>query len=336
MLERITARAVDEAAGRPARPPIRSRRMDTTWIYFLGFNYGERIKIGQSRQRKGDRIKQHERLPTGEKLQVELLCEVRGKPADEKTVQRFFSKWSVEGSEEVFWPSAELVDYVRWLRDQYFVAVTETTEDEREELPVIDSTAWLPNETRRKAKPRGVQTEFIERADPFVLGNRDITGDDYYTSEEVIAAARRLMGDIDLDPASHVVANTVVQAKRFFNQAENGLLQEWSGRLWINPPFSQWKQWVPKIIGEWRSGRIEEMCVLSAMRTVTARYFEALLAESNGVCVMSGRRKFWGGVAGDAPDDGHCIFYFGNRKDDFRKQFWELGTVFFDSRRERN
>lgn len=42
---------------------------------------------------------------------------------------------------------------------------------------------------------------------------------------------------IDLDPASSSNANKVVQAERFFNWEQNGLLQEWkASRVYLYPP----------------------------------------------------------------------------------------------------
>jgi hypothetical protein len=53
---------------------------------------------------------------------------------------------------------------------------------------------------------------------------------------EIVKAARLVMGGIDLDPASSAVFNTVVQAKKIFTRKDNGLAQEWSGRVFLNPP----------------------------------------------------------------------------------------------------
>lgn len=61
---------------------------------------------------------------------------------------------------------------------------------------------------------------------------------EYYTPAWVTDAAGRVMGGIDLDPASCEVANTMyVGAARYFTVADNGLSLPWVGRVWMNHPF---------------------------------------------------------------------------------------------------
>jgi hypothetical protein len=80
---------------------------------------------------------------------------------------------------------------------------------------------------------------------------RAIARSEFYTPPEVVAAARTLLGAIDLDPASCAAANEVVRASRYYSFREDGLALPWHGRVWINPPFP-WLPWVPKLLAEWR------------------------------------------------------------------------------------
>lgn len=304
-----------------------TKRSDFTWIYFLNVNR-EMVKIGHSRQKRGERQKQHEKSKFGFTPNIELICELKGSVSDEKAIHRHFARFRVPGDEkELFYPSDEVLDYVRWLRDMWFVAVPDTTDEQREALPIEDFTHWSPGGNHSKTPPKG---ELF--GDKWAFGDREITGDDFYTNKIVIDAARQVMGRIDVDPASHALANKVVGATTFYTKADNGLMRKWSGKVWINPPFSAWSVWVPKILNEWNSGRIEEMCVLSAMRTVTAQYFAPFVAASDAICIMKGRIKFWGGKAGDSPDDGHAVFYFGKNREGFLKAFSDLGTTFYSAK----
>lgn len=82
------------------------------------------------------------------------------------------------------------------------------------------------------------------------------------TPPEVIAYARYVMGDIDLDPASSMYWNHhIVKAKRYFTKEDDGLVQPWAGRVLLNPPGTpdedRGKKSVPKLfweraVGHWR------------------------------------------------------------------------------------
>jgi hypothetical protein len=57
------------------------------------------------------------------------------------------------------------------------------------------------------------------------------------TPKDVVDRARRLMGGIDLDPATTAEINAQhVRAKRFFTKDDDGLKQEWRGNIFLNPP----------------------------------------------------------------------------------------------------
>jgi hypothetical protein len=76
-------------------------------------------------------------------------------------------------------------------------------------------------------------------ASPKVMHSSE--SNEHYTPPEVVEAARyTLGGEIDLDPASCALANTVVKARCFM--AEGSLDRDWTGpdgepaTVWLNPP----------------------------------------------------------------------------------------------------
>ena len=283
-----------------------------------------RIKIGKATD-FAKRRREHEASKLGLRIYFEPLCVVRGQASDESAIHRYFREFQYNGEEEVFHPSDSLVDYIRWLRDQYFAWVPENC-DYAEPDEVIDSSQWLPIAGRKKPVPVGVLPGVYG---PLNLPPPEITADDFYTHSRILNPVRVFLGgEIDLDPASHAIANREVKSRRFFTRNDNGLMQPWCGRVWCNPPFSHWGDWAPKIASEWKRGGISEMCVLAACRTLTAQQFSPVVKTASAICVLFGRIPFWGSNATSSPDDGHCIFYFGNRCNEFSLAMAEIGTTF--------
>ena|SRR5665647_815629 len=66
---------------------------------------------------------------------------------------------------------------------------------------------------------------------------RNSGNNEWYTPESYIRAATAVMGEIDLDPASTEIANSVVLAKQIYTSADDGLNKNWSGKVWLNPPY---------------------------------------------------------------------------------------------------
>ena len=64
--------------------------------------------------------------------------------------------------------------------------------------------------------------------------------DDYLTPVPYVKAAREVLVEIDLDPASCAFAQQEIKAKRWFGPgspySENGLKADWAGRVLLNPP----------------------------------------------------------------------------------------------------
>jgi ParB family chromosome partitioning protein len=157
---------------------------------------------------------------------------------------------------------------------------------------------------------------------------------EWYAPEQVIEAARTVMGSIELDPASCPQANRRVRAQRIFTVREDGLKKPWKAEsLFLNPPFglvdneSYVGLWIRKLIGEYEAGRTRQ-ALLIVMATVSHRWFRPLW--SFPMCVTFKRLKFVRGSPKNTecrPTFGSAIIYFGPEVKRFALEFAHIGRI---------
>jgi hypothetical protein len=151
---------------------------------------------------------------------------------------------------------------------------------------------------------------------------------EWYTPAKIIEAAREVMGCIDLDPASCAFANDIVQAHKFFTEAEDGIAQEWQGCVFINPPFAHptVKYFAEKLLSSFSAGSVEQAIWLSNA-CVDVEWWQDL-AGIGTVCFHRGRIKFYGPEGKlQPPTLGQSVIYLGTEPQKFKKRFREFGVV---------
>lgn len=150
---------------------------------------------------------------------------------------------------------------------------------------------------------------------------------EWYTPAEYIQAARAVMGEIDLDPASSAEANEVIGADVFYTSEDDGLSRDWAGRVWMNPPYAAGliDRFAAKLVCHYSDEMITEAIVLVNNATETA-WFRTLVSLAGAVVFPGSRVKYWapGGVIG-APLQGQAVIYFGDRPGVFLAQFKRFG-----------
>ncbi len=198
-----------------------------------------------------------------------------------------------------------------------------------------DDTEYIPAPTRTFVMLDEFGTEEVLRVEddeeiaivkrPHVANNSG--NNEWYTPAEYIAAARAVMGTIDLDPASSDIANKTVQAAKYYTAETNGLDQEWEGKVWMNPPYAGdlIGQFTAKLIQHVQQYDVREAIVLVNNATETA-WFQELVSEASAVAFPRGRVRFWkpDGTPG-APLQGQAIVYIGVNQERFVNEFARFG-----------
>ncbi|HEU5375521.1 MAG TPA: DNA N-6-adenine-methyltransferase [Ktedonobacteraceae bacterium] len=160
------------------------------------------------------------------------------------------------------------------------------------------------------------------------------SGNEWFTPPSIIRAAKEVMGEINLDPASCVAANAFVQAERFYSKEDNGLLLPWFGNVWLNPPFGRTQQgrgsnlahFTIKLNSEYQSGNVKQAILLIPTNTATS-WFVPLW--DYPICFPRRRIRFLqpDGQVGQGMSFPTCLVYLGRRASRFAEVFSRFGHI---------
>lgn len=105
--------------------------------------------------------------------------------------------------------------------------------------------------------------------------------DEWLTPPEIVKA----LGQFDLDPAAPIVRPWDTAAQHFTIQ-DNGLMQRWRGRVWLNAPYSTLRPWLARM-AEHNAG-----VSLIFARTETEAFSRYVWEAASGVLFIEGRLHF--------------------------------------------
>lgn len=325
------------------------------WIYVLGERSGADIKIGHSKERTlQGRIGSVNGSQTRDESYV-LLAGMLGSTDAEKTIKRYFQEDRREDKgrrTEYFWPSDPLIEYVLWLRAQWWTCFDEdVNQNEWEEK---HHSEWVPTPERRAVRPTPDPDKLIQDYEQYKgplagtawswLPDPLTSFQDYFTvtrlddggyEAPIVERASQAMGGIDLDAASHWIANrwlhqAGIEIGDYFHVNRSAMEHDWVGRVWLNPPYGDNERWFARAIEMMDEGKLEQLCMVSPVWAFTTQIASEMTRRASAAVLLSPTPKFLNPA--DASRTGtnqpHAVFYWGDRSADFLMAYGDIGIPF--------
>lgn len=239
-------------------------------------------------------------LPEGDEQAFIAEQAESGKPLEKQSarqVQASVKQWKKKRAEETTTP-----DTIEEIKGTYF-----DLRGSEENSSVVEE---LNNKTPVKAP---------------ITFNTQSGNCEYYTPHPYIEAARRVLGKIDLDPASSLLANETVKAEKIYTVDDDGLAQEWFGNIWLNPPYASGL--IERFVDKLLSSNFQQAIVLVDNATET-RWFRKLVDNCAALVFTTGRINFNlpdGKPINGSPTRGQVFLYFGTDTQKFFDEFQQFG-----------
>lgn len=144
---------------------------------------------------------------------------------------------------------------------------------------------------------------------------------------DYVERARRVLGQIDLDPASGVLGQSIIKAETWFSKTSS-LEREWDGCVWLILPEPLTQKFVRKLLDERDSGRVKAAIVLTHSATQSA-WFQLLAQSATAICFTRNRvqvpdKK----IRKNAPSpQGQVLAYLGPDSAAFFDAFQDCGVT---------
>ena len=146
------------------------------------------------------------------------------------------------------------------------------------------------------------------------------TNDEVPTKRDLWEPLADAIGGFDLDPAAGCEPTPIAEDR--YTKADDGLSQPWYGTVWLNPPFSEKKQWYRKLVDEYWNGDVTRAVALATVDP-SANWFHQWFSTADLICYLDGRDWY---LAGDSPTFSTMVGVW-NPTDDVREKLSRLGTL---------
>jgi ParB family chromosome partitioning protein len=170
------------------------------------------------------------------------------------------------------------------------------------------------------------------KADPRKLayvGSIKRDSDSWYTPKRYIESARKVLGGFSLDPFSNAHSNTIVKARRFFDEKSNAFASSWGKpkTVWMNPPYGSplCTKSIALFLSEHEKTNFEAIVLVN--NATETKWFQAMLSQANAVCFTNHRIAFDNidGKHISGNTRGQAFFYFGKESGKFFAEFSQYG-----------
>ena len=159
------------------------------------------------------------------------------------------------------------------------------------------------------------------------------SSDEWQTPDEIFMYLHTVY-DFTLDAAA---SSSNYKCSNYYTKEDNSLLQDWNGRVFLNPPYSKGKQgaFLHKAIAELKHNpKCELVVALIPARTDTKCWHEVVFEYASEIIFIKGRLKFQNPTTksqGSAPFPS-CVVVFRKSADTmFAKPIdvkaWEIGST---------
>jgi hypothetical protein len=321
------------------------------WIYVFGEVTGADIKIGHTKE---PYVLRRLKIVNGEanRDRYVLLAAVHSQTSGETEAKSYFTERGLlredKNREEYFWPRDEIVEWILWLRQQWYVSFD--SQDDVEDAHEEHFSSWVPQPERRTVRPPEDPSRLIqdEQRTGHLAGTAwawmpDMTASfqDYFTDPKIVARAIEAMGGIDGDAASHWLAQkrlrkAGVVIPEYLHTNKSAFSHEWFDRTWLNPPYGENDRWFRRAIEMIDAGKTTQLCMLSPIYVFTTGIAEEIMRRSSAAIILSPTPKFYNpafptgydpvtGKSKDGTNLPHAIIYWGPRRQEFLSAFAGTG-----------
>lgn len=157
-----------------------------------------------------------------------------------------------------------------------------------------------------------------------------MANNEWGTPSKYIESARKVMGSIDLDPASNDAAQMTVKAGSYCDEQRNGLTVPWFGNVWLNPPYGYGlaKPFMDRLVDQYKKSLIESAIVLTNNTPDTNWWSETSGKYSSALCLLDHRISFINPDTGEAErgnNRNQLFSYFGDDPELFCEEFDQYG-----------